>query len=244
MYILVCSVFRSKIRAFLIIILFFILFFSLTLLLNNYLENQKMIKDLEKNLKTRINVVIEDKKIVEKIESIPNIKIIQNEEIFSNIYHLTIQTELEKDINQIMNQLIDLGLNPTKNKTIPQELETYQDLEDFYQIIVLITTITIVIVVIIEIKIQVMWDKQNIFFLNALGYNKFLITLITLSRLYIFLLISFILSTIVSLIIFLIEKTNIYIFINIFILLVFLILGIIQIQLLMKKIFKNRSLEI
>lgn len=194
MSIFILSIFRSKLKTILSVLLFTVIFVVLLFTINTYCINLEKIKEIEAEVYTVIYVDVEDGEILEKIGTLNYIDHIDDREIITSVHSLTIQAISEDKVDEIVIKLKNMGLEPTTHEIAPSELTLYRDADNFQRLLIGIVILSIVILLVIELKLQVSWECKNILFLKILGYSNFMIALIVLARIYIPVLISILLS--------------------------------------------------
>lgn len=195
---LISTFFRTKIR----FVLSLIIFTTLTLILVCFLENYnntitKIDKIKEKEENRKIVVLLENNITVDDIVKIDYVQSVELRGNLNSSTYATIVVEKENNLGNVMSKLKSLGMNPSiLSDDTDIELNRNKTLESFYGTMIIIVIITFIIIIFTEIKLLLMWDEKNIKFLKVMGYQNHTICIITLSKIYMLILISIILSSI------------------------------------------------
>lgn len=195
---LISTFFRTKIR----FALSLIIFTTLTLILVCFLENYnntitKIDKIKEKEENKKIVVLLENNITADDIAKIDYVQSVELRGNLNSSTYATIVVEKENNLGNVMSKLKSLGMNPSiLSDDTDIELNRNKTLESFYGTMIIIVIITFIIIIFTEIKLLLMWDEKNIKFLKVMGYQNYTICIITLSKIYMLILISIILSSI------------------------------------------------
>lgn len=212
MHMFILSIFRSKLKTILSVLLFTVIFVVLLFAINTYRINLEKIRKIEAEVYTVIYVDVEDSSLLEKIGELDYIDHIDDREIITSVHSLTIRAISEDKVDEIVIKLKNMGLEPTTHEIAPSELTLYRDADSFQRLFISIIILSIIVLLVIELKLQVSWECKNILFLKVLGYSDLMITLIVLARIYIPVLISILLSIAIFTIVILIGNNSLEMF--------------------------------
>lgn len=212
MHMFILSIFRSKLKTILSVLLFTVIFVVLLFAINTYRINLEKIRKIEAEVYTVIYVDVEDSSLLEKIGELDYIDHIDDREIITSVHSLTIRAISEDKVDEIVIKLKNMGLEPTTHEIAPAELTLYRDADSFQRLFISIIILSIIVLLVIELKLQVSWECKNILFLKVLGYSDLMITLIVLARIYIPVLISILLSIAIFTIVILIGNNSLEMF--------------------------------
>lgn len=201
MNILILSIFRTKIKLVLSIFTFTIVFGLMMVVINNYITNSKEIEKLKKSeIHTTITISSVSEKYVEKIENISHINNIEKKSITSsNEYTLIISIDDETNVDDVESKILSFGLKPSKSTIISPKLEMYIEIDNFNKLFAFVIITGLLLLLLFQIKLQFIWENNNILFLKILGYNRLLILIIIIGRVYV----PILLANIISIILFL-----------------------------------------
>ena len=200
MHVLVFSVFRSKLKLLLSVLIFTVVLSFMMVVINSYDVNSKKIAELKKTeMKTVINVLVESLNDIEAVEKISHIGEIERREIVSGVYSLTINIDEEKYTDYVEKEISSLNLDYSRDNIISPELEMYIEIDNFNKIFIIVIIIGLILLLFIELKLQFTWESKNILFLNIMGYKKSLVLIIVIARVFISIIFANIFSTILFL---------------------------------------------
>lgn len=191
------SFFRSKIKVILSLLVFIIIFISFTFLLYYKERVNVEIKTIENKVNNReITFMLNNDLLLDEIRKNENI---ENIDVYTmgETLIVTIIVDETNNINRVIDSLDDIGIEVTSSdSSMRDELNNYESIKLIFNIFIIVVVIFLIIIIYVEIKLLIVWDIKDISLLKILGYSNLYICELVISKLYILLILAWIISMI------------------------------------------------